>query len=275
MLALTLGLAAMAAMDPIFQPAVPGFPEAPPSAEASIIQDQLGPMLKGTIGGSVVSGSTALGSLEAGVDTGWRGKWIGVRLVSSGRFSRGAVDADGSGHLDLQERRTPWVETARRLEGDLRVDHRFGDRNMVYGVVGALTDPFGGYALRTHEQVGVGRRLVEAGATDLVVETGVDVAQERYVDTVESDDAEVIAARAWVGLAHRFERVGWRQTFEVFENLRDREDLRLLHGAAFVAPLGEHIALEPTHLLAWDNRPIEGYAAVDQTTLLRLVATLE
>jgi hypothetical protein len=261
-------------MEPTFQPAIRGFPDAPPRDEAAAAAVEIGPYLSGALAGSLVTGSTSLGTLEAGTELGWRGARVGIGAIGSARLGRGAVDADGSGHLSRRERRSRWVETAKRLEGDLRLDHRLGARHVVYGVAGALTDPFAGFALRTHEQVGLGRLLVDTPTTDLVAELGVDVAQERYVDTVELGDASVVAGRLWVGLAHRFGKVGWRQTVEVFENLQSYTDVRVLHGASLVAPLGAGLALEPTHTLAWDSQPLDGYAALDQTTLLRLVASL-
>ncbi len=272
--AVLLAASALATMEPTFQPAIRGFPDAPPRGEVTSPTDDIGPYLSGALAGSMVTGSTSLGTLEAGSDLGWRGPRVGLGAIGSARMGRGAVDADGSGHLDRRERRSRWVETAKRLEGDVRLDHRLGARHVIYGVAGALHDPFAGYALRTHEQAGLGRKLVDTASTDLVAEAGVDVAQERYVETVEAEDTSVVAARLWVGLAHRFDKVGWRQTIEVFENLQNHADLRVLHGAALVAPLGAGLALEPTHTLAWDHQPLEGYAALDQTTLLRLVASL-
>lgn len=163
---------------------------------------------------------------------------------------------------------------ARKATADLRYDRFFGERDSLYVLFGALTDPFAGYDLRTHEQLGYSHLFVANAKTRLVGEFGFDVAQENFVDGVDPSSADIFAARAMLGVAHAFnEGVSFEDKFEVYENVLDPNDLRLLNTASLTSKLSGKLSLKLSHALTYDNAPVEGFEPIDQTTLLTFVAT--
>ena len=157
----------------------------------------------------------------------------------------------------------------------MRYDRFFGEKNSLYLLGGALHDRFSGYDLRTHEQLGYSRLLVSTEATRLVVELGVDYAQEQFVAGVDPDYQGVIAGRAMTGFSHTFnEAVSFTETIEVYENLLDPEDLRVLNSAAVTAKLSDKLSLNLSHALTFDNQPVTGFRPLDMSTTVTIVATL-
>ena len=64
-------------------------------------------------------------------------------------------------------------------------------------------------------------------------ELGIDVAQENYIDGIDPNNASVIAGRLLVGFTYSFnENVSFEENAEVYENVLDPADLRVLNNAA-------------------------------------------
>jgi len=187
--------------------------------------------------------------------------------------ARAGIDADGDGVFERIE--DDYSENVRKVYGDLRYDRFLSDKDSIYALAGALHDPFAGYELRAHEQLGYSRRLVKTEATELRSEIGGDVAQELYVEEVEPGYQTVVAARVLLGLVHAFnEEVSFSETVEVYENVIDLEDVRVINTAAITAALSGKVSLKLSHSLMFDNVPVEGFAPLDQTTLATLVLTI-
>jgi putative salt-induced outer membrane protein YdiY len=231
--------------------------------------------LSAELGGAMTSGNSELFTVTS--TTAFSHKWTEnkLALVAGATWAKGRVDADGSGSIDDVERAAPMVENARRVSADARYDRFFGERNSLYALAGAFTDPFAGYDLRTHEQLGYSRILVDEEKTHLVAEIGMDYAQENFVPGVDPNYADVIAARVMVGLRQRLtEGVEVTDTLEAYENVLDLEDLRVNNDLAVTVRLSDVLGLKLSHALRFDNQPVEGFRSLDQTTLLTLVATL-
>ncbi len=186
-------------------------------------------------------------------------------------YGKGYADADGDGQLSEEERKER-VENARRFYADARYDRFLNDRNSLYVLGGALQDRFAGYDLRTHEQLGYSRVLVASDTTHAVAELGVDFAQENYVDGVDPNEVNILAGRVMLGMSHAFnERVGFAEQVEVYENVFDFQDLRVLNTASLNVGLSEKLSLKLSHQLLFDNVPVTGFQKLDQTTMLTLV----
>jgi putative salt-induced outer membrane protein YdiY len=232
--------------------------------------------LTAEVGGTYTSGNAAFYAVSALVkaDHTWK-----VRNKVSGnvgfQFGGSKSDLDGDGFLNEDERDGDLQEDVRRIAGELRYDRFVSDHDAFYALAGAFHDPWAGYDYRAHEQVGYSRLLVKNEDTELRSELGLDYAQEDYIDAVEPNYQDVLAARILLGLNHKFnENVGFSEVFEVYESLFDFEDVRILNNASFTSNVTKVLSFKVSHVLAWDNQPVEGFAELDQTVLVTLVATI-
>ncbi len=199
----------------------------------------------------------------------------GLGLVVTGNLGRSIVDEDGDGILSPAERQVGYQETARRVHGVGRYDRFFGARSSIYVLAGALFDPFSGYDLRTNEQIGVSRKLVDKETFTFVGELGLDYAQENYVDGVVPNSADILAARVFLGTAWTpSEDVSISNELEIYENVLTPEDLRLLDTFAVSARLSDVFSVKTSYALVFDNVPVEGFLKTDQVVMLTLVASL-
>lgn len=251
-----------------------GFQETDKAAEPS---EEPEAHLGAEFGGQYTSGNVEFYLLSAGLNTSYRWKRSKVGVVAGLNIGSSRVDADGDGLLSDSERQIAMAQTARKAFLDGRYDWFLGERDTLYALGGALHDYYGGFALRTHEQVGYSRALVDTEDTKLLAEAGIDWAQENYRDDLanEPDPRQIVAGRLMVGLTHSFnESVGLEENLEVYENLLDTEDLRILNKAAIVAKLSDRFSLRFSHQLTFDNQPVTGFRKTDQTTMATLVASI-
>lgn len=218
---------------------------------------------------------TVNGSLTASHE--WQRNKIG--LVGGLNLGAAKPDADGDGLLSAAERAGDYAQNVKRYYGEGRYDRFFSEHDSLYVLAGAFHDPFAGYDLRSHEQVGYSRRLVKTEATELKGELGFDWAQENYtqeaIDLGSEPYADVLAVRVLVGVTHQFnESVVFADTFEAYENVIDTDDLRILNTASLTSSLSGKLSLKLSHTLIFDNVPVEGFVKLDQTTMATLVANI-
>ncbi len=232
--------------------------------------------LSGELGASLTTGNTDFWTVQSTLAGSHRFESNKVGIVAGTLWGRAVLDADEDGTLSALEIAAGRADNARKVYGDLRYDRYLGARkNSLYALGGALHDPFSGYDLRTHEQLGYSRLLLDSEATELVAELGIDYAQEDYVDGVEPNSANVIAGRAMLGFTHALnENLGVANNLEVYENLRDFEDARVLNTASLNVALSDHLALKVSHQLTWDNVPVESFRKLDQTAMMTVVASV-
>ena len=234
-------------------------------------------LLAAEFGGNVTTGNSAYYTFTSTLNGSYRWDKSKLGLVGGMLVGKGIVDGDGSGALEQAERDVGYVENARRYYADARYDYFVGEKDSLYFLAGAFIDPFAGYDLRSHEQIGYSRTFVDGEDTTFVGEIGMDYAQENYVDSPDVDPGyrDVIAARVMLGVTHNFsESVGLSETIEVYENVLDPVDVRVLNSFALSAAMSEKLALKLSHNLIFDNQPVEGFKPLDQTTLVTLVATI-
>lgn len=262
--ALALLAAAAQAEDSVFAGTTPDDPEKEPKTH-----------LSAEFGGTYTSGNTAFYAVNGLVKADHY--WSRNMVSGNGGILLGGAktDLDADGLLNEDERAGPLVENARRAWLEAKYDRFVSDHDSFYVLAAALHDPFAGYDLRSHEQVGYARLFVKEELTEFKGEIGFDVAQEDYVDGIDPNYEDVIAARVLLGFRHAFnENVGFSETFEVYENLIDFDDVRLLNTVSFTSQLNGQLALKLSNTLIYDNVPVEGYAPLDQTSMVTLVATI-
>ncbi|MEO0601920.1 MAG: DUF481 domain-containing protein [Myxococcota bacterium] len=227
------------------------------------------------LGFTYVSGNAVLVALNGGLQFSHRWKRNRFQLPATLNVGQSIPDTDGSGTLDDTERAAGLTENARRIIVEPRYDRFFSDKDSLFIVVGVLHDPFIGYDLRPHQAIGYSRLLVDDDDTEVRVEIGFDYAQEFYVEGIDPDFQSIFAARAQGVFRQQFnDNVGFSDTIEVFENLLDPADLRLINTATLTSSLSSKLSLKLSHQLLFDNVPVEGFRKTDQTSMVTLVATL-
>ena len=231
--------------------------------------------LSAEIGGVLANGNTEYYSVNGLVSGSYRVKRNKVTTELGANLGKSLVDADADGLLSDSERDAGYQETARKYWGDMRYDRFIGESASLYLLGGALVDPFAGYDLRANEQFGYSRVLIDKEETNLVAEVGFDVAEEYYVEGIDPDSDVIFAGRLMAGLVHQFnENLSLDETVEVYENVLDFQDLRLLNNIALSAKLSDVFSVKLSNALTFDNQPVEGYRPLDLTTMVTLVATL-
>lgn len=232
--------------------------------------------LSAEFGGALAAGNSAAYSLSAGI--GGSHKWSTNKFTfgAGGLFGQSVADGDGDGVLSNTERDVGYVTNQQQATADVRYDRFFGDKNSVYFLAGALIDPFAGYDSRTHEQIGYSRSFINNDDTTLVGEIGFDWAQENYVADVDPNYQDIFAARGMVGFKHTFnESVSFQDTLEVYPNLVDLEDVRLLNTASLAAKLSDKLGFKTSYNLRFDNVPVSpAYRKTDHSLTASLVVTV-
>ena len=216
-------------------------------------------------------------------------KWQKNKLGAEAKATVGQskVDLDGDGVVSDRERGEPFKPSAERYAAGIRYDRFLSDRDSLYLLAGGFSDQFAGYDLRTHEQLGYSRLLVDhehslgEGAdggplkTKLVGEIGFDWAQENFVEGVDPETAQIFAGRLMLGLTHQINKgTVFTDTIEVYENVQDPEDLRLQNDAALSTKLNGKVSFKISHSLLFDNVPVDGFRKIDHTTMVTLVASI-
>ncbi len=235
--------------------------------------------LSAELGGAFASGNVQYLTVNGLILGGYRwdrNKLTGKLGANIGQAVQEIPDEEGNtdGILSDEERAQGMTRNSQRIDSELRYDRYVGEKQSLYALGGAFVDPFAGYTLRSHEQIGYSRILVDSETTDLVAELGADYAQEFYTDP-SLPLGNIFAARVLVGLQHQFnENVAFSERAEVYENVIDPADLRLLNEAALTSKLSDKFSLKLSNQLIFDNVPVEGFAKYDQVTLVTLVASI-
>jgi len=225
-------------------------------------------------GGTWTAGNASSYLVTTALTTSRRWNRSRSTLALQANIGRARADTDGDGHLDAEERAATPAETARRLSAELRQDRYVSDRDSVYVLGGPLADPFAGFDLRSHAQVGFSRTLVSEKHRSLVVEAGADAAYEDVVDGVESGNRYVFAFRAMARGGYRFnESVTANAQVEALENVLEPTDLRILASATLAARLTTLLDVRLGTQITYDNQPVEGFVPLDQVTTASLVAS--
>ena len=227
------------------------------------------------IGGSLVDGNSSFYQVNAKLAGGYKWQKNRVSALADALWGKGYVDLDGSGTLEDSERAGERVETARRFSIESRYDRFLSEKDSLYLLAGARIDPFAGYDLRSHEQIGYSRTLVDTENTALLAEIGFDYAQENYVEGVEPNYLDILAAREMVALKHAFTpSFAIEEVVESYQNVLNFEDTMVNNTFTMSAKISDKLALKASHALRFDNVPVEGFRKTDQTVLVTLVASL-
>jgi putative salt-induced outer membrane protein YdiY len=251
--------------EPVSEPPAPS-PEPEPAAETRVTAEAGGAVATGNAQYTNVSGS-----LKADRTVG-KSK---VQGLLAGFYGRSAVDGNADGRIDSDEREAGMIENARNFSAEGRYDFLLRDRSSIYVLVGALHDRFAGYQLRSHEQLGCSQTLFENESTTLKAEAGVDAAQEFYVEGTDPSRDFPISAVVKLAMDQQLrETLAFSFKAEVYQNVLEIDDLRLLTETSLTSQLNGRLSLKLTHKLSFDNQPVENFQPVDQILTAGLVVTV-
>ncbi|MCB9741398.1 MAG: DUF481 domain-containing protein [Alphaproteobacteria bacterium] len=240
--------------------------------------------LSAELGGILTTGNARFASMAGGIDASRKWSMNQLSLDAGVAYTRTAIDLDGDGVLNESEREQGWAEWAwssQRYFAQTRYDRFLGEKSSLYAIAGVESDTLAGYQLRAQEQLGYSRVLVENEVFKLRAEAGMNYVQEEYIEGADLFNPDGLdyhypAARGFLGAAWTLnENVKITDEIEVYENLRDFEDLRLYNIAALNSKLSDRFSLKLSHRIAFDNVPSnEAFAKLDQTTTLTFVASI-
>ncbi|MCP4809480.1 MAG: DUF481 domain-containing protein [Proteobacteria bacterium] len=237
--------------------------------------------LAAELGGAWSAGNTDSRTLTASLDGAVR--WNRNQVSTHGALTVGStrLDADGDGVLSPDEREEKRVQTARQGDAKLRYDRFLSDRNSLYVLGGAFTDPYAGYDARYNGQTGYSHLLMyaedaeEEPVTSLSAEVGFDAAAEDYAEGVVPNRGMKYSARGSVAYVRALSKsVDVGSDVEVFVNVIDPKDTRLISDTALTNALTETMSLKLTYKLTYDTDPVAGYVPADHTGLVSIVATV-
>lgn len=240
--------------------------------------------LSAEVGGALVTGNAIYYSLNGSLA--FAHKWQKNRfgMGAGANYSAGKADGDGNGTLSDAERAIDNQELARKFFADARYDRYLTEMDALYLWAGALHDPFAGYDVRVHEQLGYARTLVSNDTTKLGTEIGFDWAHEFFTEAqAEGTDfledsttyENVLAGRVGVAFSHAFnENVSFTDGVDAYVSVINPEDVRVLNTAALNTKLSDVFTLKLSNQLTFDNVPVEGFQKLDQATMITFVASI-
>jgi putative salt-induced outer membrane protein YdiY len=239
--------------------------------------------LAAELGGAWSAGNTDTRTVTTSYSAAYR--FHRNQISSKGGLILGSakLDADGDGTLSELEREADRVETARKAQALVRYDRFMTERGSLYSLAGAYTDPYAGYDSRYNAQWGYSHLVFakrdgpeqELAITLVHAELGFDLAREDYAEGVEPEIAWKPSARAGLTLQQRITPgLTLTDELEVFVNVRDPGDTRLVNALGLSNQLSEQMSVKLSYKLAHDTDPVEGYVKADHVGLVTLVATV-
>lgn len=282
LLALLLAAPALAQDDPTYDGV-----EAPAEEKEKPETD-----LSATLGGAWTTGNAVVINVIAGLDFKHRWQQNRFSALAGTNLNLAKIDTDGNGTLDDAERAQDLEWTSQYVNGALRYDRFFGERDSIYVKAAGERDQLAGLLYRFNEQFGYARALVKTDATNLDLETGLAYTQENFATGTDDDgnpinteilDAHYLALRVFLGFSHAFnDNVSISDDLEMIEPLvgsfpdgtTNFEDFRLTNVFGLTTRLSDRFSIKLTHNLRFDNQPVPGFRKLDQTTGVTLVASI-
>jgi putative salt-induced outer membrane protein len=191
------------------------------------------------------AGNTSTTTLNAGMETGY----------TTGRWTLGQTFTAVYGRTDGRR-------SAENYQAGLRADYAIAPRVGMYLMGGWDRNEFAGITRRFEEGTGFRFKALVTQRTQLSLEAGVTLDQQRDLAGAQNDFA---SART----ALRFKQMlgpdaYLQQLAEVLPNLKTGEDVRVNSETALVAPLSSRIAFKAGYVVRFDNLPEPGFKKTDR-----------
>ena len=191
------------------------------------------------------AGNTSTTTLNAGLESGY----------TTGRWTLGQTFAAVYG-------RTDGKRSAESYQAGLRADYAFSPRVGIYLMGGWNRNEFAGIARRFEEGTGLRFKAVTTERTQLSLEAGIGLNQQRDLAGVQNDFASARSALRFKQLLGAAAYV--QQLVEVLPNLKTSTDVRVNSETALVAPLSSRIAFKAGYVVRFDNLPEPGFKKTDR-----------
>jgi putative salt-induced outer membrane protein len=143
-----------------------------------------------------------------------------------------------------------------------RYEHSINSHVYLYALLGMDRDRLAGLSRRFEESLGLTWKAATGPRTELSLEGGVSLIQER--PTVGAGD-DFVAGRASALFLHKFrENVSFTQGLEFLPNLQQGDDYRINSETAIVASVSRNISFKTSYAIRFDNTPEPGFTSTDR-----------
>jgi putative salt-induced outer membrane protein YdiY len=143
-----------------------------------------------------------------------------------------------------------------------RYEHSINSHVYLYALLGMDRDRLAGVSRRFEESLGLTWKAATGPRTELSLEGGVSLIQER--PTVGAAD-NFVAGRASALFLHKLrENVSFTQGLEFLPNLEEGDDYRINSETAIVASVSRNISFKTSYAIRFDNTPEPGFTSTDR-----------
>jgi putative salt-induced outer membrane protein YdiY len=143
-----------------------------------------------------------------------------------------------------------------------RYELSLSTRMYLFALFGMDRDRLAGMSRRFEESLGLTWKVASGPRTELGLEGGVSLIQER--PTVGAGD-DFVAGRASALFLHKFrENVSFTQGLEFLPNLEQGDDYRINSETAIVASVSRNISFKTSYAIRFDNTPEPGFTSTDR-----------
>lgn len=158
--------------------------------------------------------------------------------------------------------RTDGKRSAENYSAGARADHALSKRMGIFLMGNWSRDAFAGILRRFEEGVGLSLKAVVHPKTELRLEAGFFLNQQRDIDGGENAFA---GGRGALRFRQKLNQaVYFQQLAEVLPNFKTHRDVRLNSETALVAPISSRIAFKAAYVIRFDNLPEPGFKKTDR-----------
>jgi putative salt-induced outer membrane protein len=158
--------------------------------------------------------------------------------------------------------RTDGKRSAENYAAGVRADHAVSKRLGIFLMGNWSRDAFAGILRRFEEGVGLSLKAVAGPMTELRLEAGLFLNQQRNIDEGKNAFA---GGRGALRFKQKLNQAAYfQQLAEVLPNFKTRQDVRLNSETALVAPISSRIAFKAGYVIKFDNLPEPGFGKTDR-----------
>lgn len=152
--------------------------------------------------------------------------------------------------------------SAENYAAGLRGDYGLSKRVGVYLLGNWNRDEFAGIARRFEEGTGFTFKAIASQQTELALEVGAALNQQRDIDGIKQGYASgrgALRLKQMLNKAAYFQQLG-----EILPDLKTSEDVRINTETSVVAPISASLSLKVSYVIKFDNLPEAGFKKTDR-----------
>jgi len=152
-----------------------------------------------------------------------------------------------------------------------RYEHSLGARVYAFGLLGMDRDRLAGMDRRFEEGLGLTWKAIAGPRTELGLEGGLSLIQERPTSGIDDD---FLGGRASAVFRHKLrETASFTQGLEFLPNLERGSDYRINSETALLAALSRRLSFKVAYSIRFDNTPEPGFVTTDRLLTTGLQVT--